>query len=174
MNMIQKIIIILNKILFKIYYEINPVKAARMIGVKIGDNCRFVGKIGFSTEPYLIKIGNHVSITNSNFITHDGGVWVFRIANPKIDVIKKIEIGNNVFIGDNCTIMPGVVVEDNVVIGAGSIVTKKLETGWVYAGIPAKKIKKIEDYKKQVMIEAINLKGLSYYAKKEILLKHIK
>jgi len=172
--MIKKIVNILVKLRYLIHYKLNPIKAARKIGVIVGENCRFVGKVGFSTEPYLISIGNHVSITNSSFITHDGGIWVFREEYPKLDVIKKIEIGNNVFIGDKCIILPGVIIEDNIIIGAGSIVSKKLESGWVYAGVPAKKIKRIEEYKDQVLLDGTPLKGFSYYKKKAFLINHFK
>ena len=52
----------------------------------------------------------------------------------------KTEIGNNVNIGSNSTILP-VKICDNVVIGAGSVVTKNINFEGVYAGNPAKKIK---------------------------------
>ena len=51
-----------------------------------------------------------------------------------------IEVGNNVFIGSNSTILPDVKIEDDCVIAAGSVVTKDLPAGGVYAGVPAKRI----------------------------------
>ena len=59
----------------------DPVDFARRLGVRVGHGCRFLGlKLGtFGTEPYLIKIGDHVTLTYGvKFINHDGGVWVFR------------------------------------------------------------------------------------------------
>ena len=53
---------------------------------------------------------------------------------------KKTSIGNNVSIGSNASILP-VTICDNVVIGAGAVVTKNIDTPGVYAGNPAKKIK---------------------------------
>lgn len=50
-----------------------------------------------------------------------------------------IKIGNNVVIGTNVTILPNVCIGSNVVIGAGAVVTKDLEGGCIYAGVPAKK-----------------------------------
>ncbi|MCG8318704.1 MAG: N-acetyltransferase [Cytophagales bacterium] len=55
---------------------------------------------------------------------------------------KKTDIGNNVSIGSNATILP-VTIADNVVIGAGAVVTKNIEEAGVYAGNPAQKIKDI-------------------------------
>ena len=56
---------------------------------------------------------------------------------------KPITIGNNCWIGGNVTILPGVNIHDNVVVGAGSVVTHDLESGALYAGNPAKKIRDI-------------------------------
>ena len=53
---------------------------------------------------------------------------------------KSTEIGNHVSIGSNATIMP-VTICDDVVIGAGSVVTKPIIEGGVYAGNPARKLK---------------------------------
>jgi len=57
--------------------------------------------------------------------------------------LKKIKIGNNCLIGGDCFIMPGVIIEDNVVLGARSLVLKDqiLKKEKIYAGIPAKEIK---------------------------------
>lgn len=57
----------------------NPIKYWRKKGVEIGDNCSICASVSFGSEPYLIKVGNHVRLTeNVKFITHDGGVWVLR------------------------------------------------------------------------------------------------
>ncbi len=62
-----------------------------------------------------------------------------KITNEKI--IKNIVIKNNIFIGANCTILPGTVINDNVVIGAGSVIKGKLEANSIYTGMPCKKVK---------------------------------
>lgn len=54
-----------------------------------------------------------------------------------------ITISNNVAIGDNSVILPGVVIESNLHVGAGSVVTKNLESGYIYTGNPARKKKKL-------------------------------
>lgn len=56
---------------------------------------------------------------------------------------KPINIGSNCWIGANVTVLPGVNIADNVVVGAGSVVTHDLASGAIYAGNPAKKIRDI-------------------------------
>jgi acetyltransferase-like isoleucine patch superfamily enzyme len=160
-------------------YEIKkePIRYARKIGVKVGERCRFIGiKAGtFGSEPYLVTIGSHVTITgNVQFITHDGGVWVFRDEFPEIDVLGRIIIGNNVFIGFNSIIMPGVTVGDNVVIGAGSVVTKNIPSNSVVAGVPAKVISTFESYKEKSIKNSLNTKNITPEKKREIVKNKLK
>lgn len=81
-------------------------------GVKIGKNCIIDKTAEFGTEPYLISMGDNVRITKGvRFITHDGSLWVPRnlgLVDKKADFFGKIVIGNNVNIGWDAIIMPGV------------------------------------------------------------------
>ena len=114
------------------------IKYWRKKGMKIGQNC-YINNVNFSTEPFLIEIGDHVAIAaGTDFITHDGAVWCFRDELINADVFGKIKIGNNVFIGNNCTILPKTVVGDNCIIGAGSVVRGKFPANTVIIGNPAK------------------------------------
>ena len=72
-----------------------------------------------------------------------------------------IEIGNNVFIGANATILPNVKIGDNCIIGSGSIVTKNIENGSVVAGIPAKKVNDFEIVFNERKKECLETKELS-------------
>ncbi|MGB6037054.1 MAG: acyltransferase [Cryomorphaceae bacterium] len=56
-----------------------------------------------------------------------------------------IEVGNNVFIGAQCTILPGTKISDNVVIASNSVVRGFLKSGFIYGGTPAKQIKPIKE-----------------------------
>ena len=58
-------------------------------------------------------------------------------------ISKEIKIGSNIWIGARVIILSGVKIDDRVIIGAGSLVNKNLETGYIYAAVPAEKIKKI-------------------------------
>jgi len=146
---------------------------AKLVGVKFGKDCRFVGNISFGSEPYLVSIGNHVSITKCNFLTHDGAVWLFREKEPDIDVCKPIKIGNNVFIGSDCIILSGVTIGDNVIVGAGSVVTKNLDSGYVYAGVPARPIKTVDEYYEKIKLFSLPAKNLNPKQKRAYLEKHL-
>lgn len=64
-----------------------------------------------------------------------------------------IEIGNNVFIGANSTILYDVKIGDNVIIGAGSLVNKDIPDGVIAAGVPCRAIGSYEEYRKKLIIE---------------------
>lgn len=133
---------------------------ARSIEVKVGNNCR-IFTTSFGAEPFLIEIGDHVTITSGVIIlTHDGSTWLIRDEKGRRYLYRKVTIGNNVFIGVNSIIMPGVIIEDNVIIGAGSVVTKSIPTGVIVAGNPARIISYLKDYEN----DALN----SFISEKEI------
>ncbi|WP_102412056.1 DapH/DapD/GlmU-related protein [Beduinella massiliensis] len=126
---------IIRKIEFLYYSRFDRIKLARKLGVKIGENCRLISFPQFGSEPYLIEIGDHVTVSSDvSFVNHDGGTWVFREHDPYKNVIKfgRIRIGNNCFIGMRSTIMPGVSIGDDCVVGACSLVTKSIPPGEVW------------------------------------------
>lgn len=128
-----------------IYYAFGGVASARYMGVGVGDDCRIYIK-DFGTEPFLIKIGNRVTITGGvKILTHDGATWLVRDAKGRRYKYAGVVIGNNVFIGVNAVIMPGVEIGDNVIVAAGSVVTKSVANE-VVAGVPARKIRDYSEY----------------------------
>ena len=72
-----------------------------------------------------------------------------QVRNTQLEYGKKVKIGNNVWIGGNTVVNPGVSIGDNVVIGSGSVVTKNIPSGVVAAGNPCRVIREIteEDHK---------------------------
>lgn len=144
-------------------------------GAIIGGNCEIFSNVSLGSEPYLIKIGNHVRITSGvNFITHDGGVWVLRYLREEdrqVDLIAPITIGDNVHIGFNAIIMPGVNIGSNVIVGCNAIVTKDVPDNCIVAGIPAKVIETLDEYKEKHICDFIYTSELSDSDKEEYLRK---
>ena len=92
--------------------------------IKIGDNCMFGPNVSLYTAGHPV----HPETRNSGY-----------------EYGKSITIGNNVWIGGNVVILPGVHVGDNVVIGAGSVVTGDVPDMVVAAGNPCRVIRHITD-----------------------------
>ncbi len=146
----------------------------RRRGMKIGERC-YINNVTFSTEPYLIEIGNHVAIAaGTDFITHDGAIWCFRDEIKNADVFGRITIGNNVFIGNNCTILPNTTIGDNSIVGAGSIVRGQFPENSVIVGNPAKVVMSTA-MQKLFYTQNPNLlitRGLSYRQKAKAIKQH--
>lgn len=102
-------------------------------------------------NPHLITIGENVQITRGVVIlSHDYGWSV--IKGKYGDVVghqEPISIGDNVFIGMNSIILAGSNVGSNVIIGAGSIVTGNIPSNTVVAGVPARVICTLDDYREK-------------------------
>lgn len=142
---------------------------ARYKGVKIGIDCD-IKDVSFGSEPYLVTVGNRVQIAGGTKIITHGGAHVLRQKYPKMDFFGKVTIKDNVYIGINCLIMPGVTIGSNVIVAAGSIVTKSVPDNVIVAGSPAKIVSSIEDFEAKMLSKNLNTKGMNYEDKKEYLL----
>lgn len=158
----------------KKYLVKKHIKSAIKNGLTIGKDCYIHSRVDFGSEPYLINIGNHVRLTAGvRFITHDGGVWVFRNnkKDENLDVFGRITVGNNVHIGVNAIIMPNVNIGDNCVIGCGAVVTKDIPSNSVVAGVPAKIIETYDEYYAKVSKKGVYTHHMGYKEKKTYLTK---
>ncbi|MBE5991552.1 MAG: acyltransferase [Paenibacillaceae bacterium] len=146
----------------------------RKQGVVIGSNCSVSSDVVFGTEPYLISIGNNVRLTSKvQFITHDGSIWVLRnlgLVSREADLYGIITIGNNVNIGWNTVILPGITIGDNCIIGANSVVTHNIPNNCVVAGSPARIVKSLDDYYLKVKDKILLTKGMDSDKKKKIIM----
>jgi acetyltransferase-like isoleucine patch superfamily enzyme len=150
----------------------DPVAFARRLGVTVGADCRLIG-CEFGSEPYLVTLGDHVSATATSFVTHDGGVWVFRDEWPDADVFGRITVGSNVFLGAGVLVLPGVTIGDDVVVGARSVVSRDLPPGCVAVGSPASPIRSLDEYRASLERRWVPTKRLAPAAKREYLLRHL-
>lgn len=150
------------------------VRYLRKLGMKIGERCR-IRTLKFSTEPYLIELGDHVAVAaGTEFITHDGATWVFEDDVDGGGVFGKIVIGNNVFIGINCIILSNTSIGDNCIIGAGSVVRGQYPENSVIAGNPAQIVSKtgIQRMLSKQNPGLLKTRNLSYKEKDKIVKEH--
>lgn len=159
MNLLSKISLYLYRNLY-IHIARNPyevgVNYARKLGVTVGENCR-VTTTKLGAEPYLITIGNHVSVAQEvTFITHDGATWSMRLNKRYDHVIRygRIILKDNCFIGHGALLLPGVTVGENSIVAAMSVVTKDVPPNTVVGGNPARIIGSFEDYAEKCLKES--------------------
>lgn len=127
------------------------------------------------TAPFYCDYGINITIGNNFYTNHNctildgakvifgdnvfiGPNCVFSTAGHPIDSVQRSEgleiafpitVGSDVWIGANVSVLPGVSIGNNTIIGAGSVVNKNIPDGVIAAGIPCKVIRKITDEDKQ-------------------------
>jgi len=172
MSVLKSMPQVVNEVRQRFALRRDPIAYFREKGLSIGRDCSILGPNNgtFGSEPYLVSLGNHVRITSGvRFVTHDGGVWTLRQEHPEVDVFGRITVGDNVFIGINSVVMPGVTIGDNVVIGAHSIVTRDIPDNSVAAGNPARVLSSRESYAERSLEKAVNTKALNPAEKRRYL-----
>lgn len=131
------------------------------------------GDVNWSTEPWIITLGNNVHITDGvKFVTHDGGTLLFRNITPDLEITKPIIVGNDVYIGNNVIILPGVTIGNKVIIGAGTIVTRNIPDNSLVVGIPGRVIKTADEYYEKIKKESLHLGHLRGQEKDKALMEY--
>lgn len=150
--------------------RLNRVGWAQKIGVNTNGKLYIYGDVDWGTEPWLITLGDNVYLTNDiRFINHDGGTLLFRDRVPDLEITKPITVGNNVYVGNNVLFLPGVNIGNNVIIGAGAVVTRDIPDNSVAVGVPARVIKTADEYLEKVSKESLHLGHLKYEEKDKAL-----
>ncbi|MDO5481839.1 MAG: acyltransferase [Bacteroidaceae bacterium] len=116
--------------------------------LRIGESCHF-GEFNHITCANEIRIGDNlltgrwVTITDNSHGNSDMKTLLSPPTFRPITSKGKVVIGNNVWIGDKATVLPGVIIGDGVIIAANAVVTKNIPSYCVVAGNPAQIIKRL-------------------------------
>lgn len=108
-----------------------------------------IGENFYSNHNLIILDANKVKFGDNVFIAPNCGFYTaghpidYKTRNEGLEYAKPITVGNNVWIGGNVCVLPGVTIGNNVVIGAGSVVNKDIPSNMVAVGNPCKVIKEI-------------------------------
>ena len=143
---------------------------AAIIGdVEMGDDCSIWFGAVLRGDVHSIRIGNKVNIQDNATIHATYKKSPTNIGNnvsiAHNAVIHGGTIKDNVLIGMGAIVLDDAVVESNTIVAAGSVVTKGtvVESGWVYAGTPAKKMKQLGEELLKGEVERI-VNAYSMYA----------
>lgn len=139
-------------------------------GIKFGSNFKCFSTL-FVNEPYLLSFGNNVTISvDVLFLTHDNSIS--KIDKNSTDLLGKIQVGNNCFVGARSTFLPGTSIGDNVIVAAGSLVTKSFQSNIVVGGNPAKKICTVAEFLEKNQENSFDMKGKNFNERKDIIEKN--
>jgi len=148
MKYILKIMLsIYNKVIY--YQYTRRMRDLMNRGLTIGKNVTIEHSVMIDTNyPYLIKIGSNCSLAQGvKLLAHDATPFKFLNGHTRLG---KIEIKDNVFIGTEVIILPGVTIGPNVLIAAGSVVNKDIPPNSCVAGVPARFYRKFDEYLKEM------------------------
>lgn len=111
--------------------------------VEIGENCMIMEN---NVIQHKVKIGNNVILWSGNHIGHQTIIKDHIYISSHVVISGFCEIGESCFLGVNSSFNDNIKVQEDVIIGNGTIVTKNLDKGKVYVGNPAKALEKITSY----------------------------
>ena len=158
---------IIKELLYRIRGEYTTEKLVSM-GMKVGKNFkRLHGVILDPAHCWLIEIGDHVTMApRVHILCHDASTKTFL----NYTKIGRVTIGDNVFIGAETVVLPGVTIGSNVIVGANSTVTHNVPDNTVVAGSPAKVICSLEEYlsKERARMEISPFYGEEYTLRQNV------
>ncbi len=161
---------IIQKLILRYGSQAMRVRTLRAMGVRIGERCRIYTS-NFGPEPWLIRIGDHVCISNDvTFVNHNLN-WPFQDKYDSLTGFGTIDIKDNCQIGVNVTILPNVDIGPNSLVGAGSVVSRDIPPNTVAAGNPAVPVCTLDEFERKCVERHIDIPK-DREAARQILEKH--
>ncbi len=116
----------------------------------VGERCSIQANVVF-TDPAYVRIGHNVHLSGCTIFGHDGVVNMLAgLGDRLVDKVGPVTIGNDVFIGHQAVLMPGVRVGNFCVVAAGAVVTADVPDGSVVGGVPARVIGRTRDLRERI------------------------
>jgi acetyltransferase-like isoleucine patch superfamily enzyme len=130
----------------------------RHLGLRaVGDGCYIQMNVAI-TDPAYVRLGNNVHLTGCTLFGHDGAVSMLKQAyGLSLDKVGKIDIRDNVFVGHQAIIMPGVTIGPDAIVAAGAVVTRDVPPGSIVGGVPARVIGSVPDLVRRLQTETASL-----------------
>lgn len=119
---------------------ISPEASIGSYQIEIGPGTNILSGVVISNSSI---IGKGCIIYYNSIITHDCTVRDFVEISPSVNLLGRSTVGGYSQIGSNATILPDLVIGENVIIGAGSVVTKDVPDNCIAVGTPARVVKKV-------------------------------
>ncbi len=142
---------------------------ATIVGdVILGDDCSVWFQTVLRGDVNSIRIGNKVNIQDGAIIhgTYERTKTIIgdNVSIGHNAIVHGCRLHDNVLVGMGAIVMDNAVVEENVLVAAGAVVLEnsKLESGYIYAGVPAKKVKRLSNNRFKDLIERIANNYLMY------------
>jgi acetyltransferase-like isoleucine patch superfamily enzyme len=112
----------------------------------IGDRCS-IQTTTVMTDPQYVSIGSNVRMSGCTLFGHDGSVNMLNAAFAcRLDHVGPIVIRDNVFIGHNAIVLPGVTIGPNAIVAAGAVVSRDVPPNSIAAGVPARPVAALDAY----------------------------
>jgi sugar O-acyltransferase (sialic acid O-acetyltransferase NeuD family) len=105
--------------------------------VEIGPGCVICPRVVLTCD---LRLGEFVCLNISCAVGHDASIGAYTQASSFCDFTGGVRVGEEVFLGSRASILPRQVVEDRAVIGAGSVVVRRVRAGTTVVGIPAREL----------------------------------
>ena len=120
------------------------------------------------TDPSYLKLGQNIHLSGCTLFGHDGSVnMVNQALGLNLDHVGKIDIRDNVFIGHQAIVLPGVTIGPNAIVAANSVVTRDVPPNSVVGGVPAKVLCSLTEWIQRTQAANANLPWANEFAQRQ-------